>query len=59
MVFKVVSCPPGEKGDTATGGTKPAEIETGAKVAVPLFIKEGDKIRVNTDTGEYVERSND
>ncbi|MBD3327770.1 elongation factor P [Candidatus Peregrinibacteria bacterium] len=59
MAFKVVSCPPGEKGDTATGGTKPAEIETGAKVAVPLFIKEGDKIRVNTDTGEYVERANE
>lgn len=56
MDFKVIEAPPGEKGDTATGGTKLVTIETGAKVAAPLFIKEGDKIRVNTDTGEYVER---
>jgi len=58
MNFKVISSPPGEKGDTATGGTKQVEIESGVKVAVPLFIKEGDMIRVNTDTGEYVERVN-
>lgn len=56
MNFKVTQSPPGEKGDTATGGTKQVTIETGAKVAAPLFIKEGDTIRVNTDTGEYVER---
>jgi len=56
MDFKVTEAPPGEKGDTATGGTKLVTIETGAKVAAPLFIKEGDRIRVNTDTGEYVER---
>jgi len=56
MDFVVTEAPPGEKGDTATGGTKQVTIETGAKVAAPLFIKEGDKIRVNTDTGEYVER---
>lgn len=56
MDFKVIDSPPGEKGDTATGGTKLVTIETGAKVAAPLFIKEGDKIRVNTETGEYVER---
>lgn len=56
MEFKVTEAPPGEKGDTATGGTKLVTIETGATVAAPLFIKEGDKIRVNTDTGEYVER---
>ena len=56
MVFKVIETTPGEKGDTATGGTKPAIIETGAKVNVPLFIKEGDKIKVNTETGEYFER---
>lgn len=56
MEFKVTHAPPGDKGDTATGGTKQVTIETGAKVNVPLFIKEGDKIRVNTDTGEYVER---
>lgn len=56
MEFKVIDAPPGEKGDTATGGTKHVTIETGAKVAAPLFIKEGDVIRVNTSTGEYVER---
>lgn len=56
MDFAVTEAPPGEKGDTATGGTKQVTIETGAKVAAPLFIKEGDRIRVNTDTGEYVER---
>jgi elongation factor P len=56
MDFAVTDSPPGEKGDTATGGTKQVTIETGAKVAAPLFIKEGDRIRVNTETGEYVER---
>jgi len=56
MDFKIIDAPPGVKGDTATGGTKQATIETGAKVNVPLFIKEGDYVRVNTDTGEYVER---
>ena len=56
MEFKVIDSPPGDKGDTATGGSKQVTIETGAKVNAPLFIKEGDKIRVNTDTGEYVER---
>lgn len=56
MNFKVVEAPPGDKGDTATGGTKQVIIETGAKVNAPLFIKEGDVIRVNTETGEYVER---
>jgi elongation factor P len=47
---------PGIKGDTASGATKPATIETGAVVQVPLFVKEGEKIRVDTRTGEYVER---
>ncbi|MBU0667670.1 elongation factor P [Patescibacteria group bacterium] len=56
MEFKVIESPPGEKGDTATGGTKQVTIETGAKVAAPLFIKEGDIIRVNTETGAYTER---
>jgi elongation factor P len=50
---------PGIKGDTASGATKPATIETGAVVQVPLFIKEGEVIRVDTRTGEYVERVND
>ncbi|MEN8160264.1 MAG: elongation factor P [Myxococcota bacterium] len=47
---------PGIKGDTASGATKPATIETGAVVQVPLFVKEGEKIRVDTRTGDYVER---
>lgn len=47
---------PGFKGDTATGGTKPATLETGMVVQVPLFIEEGTKIRVNTDSGSYIER---
>ena len=48
---------PGFKGDTAQGGTKPAEVETGATVKVPLFINEGEKIRIDTRTGEYMERA--
>ncbi len=47
---------PGFKGDTATGGTKPATVETGLVVQVPLFVKTGDKIRVKTESGTYVER---
>jgi elongation factor P len=47
---------PGFKGDTATGGTKPATLETGKVVQVPLFVSTGDKIRVKTETGAYVER---
>lgn len=49
---------PGVKGDTASGATKPATVETGAVVNVPLFIKEGEMIRVDTRSGEYVERVN-
>lgn len=57
MEFKVTSTTEGVKGDTAQGRvTKPAVIETGATIAVPLFIKEGEMIRVNTESGEYVER---
>lgn len=47
---------PGVKGDTASGGTKPAVLETGATIQVPLFIREGEKIRIDTRTGEYAER---
>ncbi len=47
---------PGFKGDTATGGTKPATLETGLVVQVPLFVSTGDKLRVKTDTATYVER---
>ena len=52
----IVKTDPGVKGDTASGGTKPAELETGATIQVPLFIKEGEKIRIDTRTGEYAER---
>lgn len=48
---------PGFKGDTATNATKPAKLETGAEVKVPLFIEEGEKIRIDTRTGEYMERA--
>ncbi len=48
---------PGLKGDTATGGTKPATLETGFVVQVPLFVKEGERIRIDTRTGEYMERA--
>ena len=53
----VTETDPGFKGDTATNVTKPATLETGAEVKVPLFINEGDKIRIDTRTGEYLERS--
>lgn len=58
MEFKVVSAPPGVKGNSAGNVNKQVEIETGAKINVPMFINEGDTIRINTDTGEYVERAN-
>lgn len=51
--FKVVSTIPGLKGDTVTNATKPATLETGLEVSVPLFIKEGNVINVNTETGAY------
>ena len=54
----VTHCDPGLKGDTASNVTKPATLETGARVNVPLFIKEGETIRVDTRTGEYSERVN-
>lgn len=54
--LKVVRAEPGAKGNTVTGATKEVELETGYKVLVPLFIKEGDIISVNVESGEYVER---
>jgi elongation factor P len=56
IVMKVTYSEPGLKGDTATRTLKPATVETGATVMVPLFVNEGELIRVNTKTGEYVER---
>ena len=53
----IVETDPGVRGDTAQGGGKPAKLETGAVVRVPLFVEEGTKIRVDTRTGEYVSRA--
>ncbi len=56
MVLEVKETVPGVKGNTAQGGSKPATLETGLKLNVPLFITEGDKIKVDTRTDEYIER---
>jgi len=55
--LEVTETEPGFKGDTATGATKPATVETGATIKVPLFINKGDIIRIDTRTGEYLERA--
>ena len=55
--LKIVETDPGVRGDTATGGQKPAKLETGAVVRVPLFINAGEVIRVDTRTGEYISRA--
>lgn len=54
--LKITFCEPGVKGDTATGGSKPATLETGFIIQVPFFVNEGDVIRVDTRTGEYMSR---
>ncbi|HSQ75557.1 MAG TPA: elongation factor P, partial [Bacteroidota bacterium] len=54
--LKVVETVPGVRGDSANAGTKPAQVETGASVNVPLFINEGDLIKIDTRTGGYIER---
>ena len=59
VVLEVTETEPGFKGNTATGATKPATVETGYTLNVPLFINEGDKLRIDTRTGDYVERSKD
>ena len=55
--LEVAETEPGFKGDTATGTTKPAILETGFKINIPLFVNQGDRIRVDTRTGEYMERA--
>lgn len=55
--LKVTEAPPAIKGNTAQGGTKLVTLETGAKINVPLFINEGDIVKINTQTGEYAERT--
>lgn len=57
VALKVTETTPGTRGNTAQGGTKAATLETGIVIQVPLFINEGDMVRVNTETGEYVERA--
>ena len=54
--LEITDTEPGFKGDTATGASKPAVVETGATVYVPLFVEQGDKIQIDTRTGEYMER---
>lgn len=56
VVLQITYTEPGLKGDTATNATKPATVETGAEIRVPLFINEGEKIKINTKDGSYVER---
>ncbi len=58
VILEVTDTDPGVKGDTATGGTKPATVETGAQVMVPLFISIGEKIKVDTRDGSYLGREN-
>lgn len=57
VVLQITECEPGIKGDTATGATKPATLESGAIVNVPLFVNEGESIKIDTRTGQYVERA--
>jgi elongation factor P len=57
VILTVTNSDPGVKGDTATGATKPATLETGLTVNVPLFVNEGDRVKVDTRTGKYLERA--
>ena len=56
VIFEIKYTEPGVKGDTATNTLKPAKIETGAEIRVPLFINQGDKVKLDTKTGDYIER---
>ena len=58
-VLEITQTDPGVRGDTASGATKPATVETGAVIKVPLFVDEGEKVKVDTRTGEYVSRVKD
>ena len=59
VVLEITEADPGLKGDTASGATKPARVEKGAIVKVPLFVNQGERIRIDTRTGEYVARAKD
>ena len=56
VILEVIHTEPGVKGNTATNATKPAKLETGATVNVPLFINEGDKLKIDTEKSQYIER---
>jgi elongation factor P len=56
VILEVTHTEPGVKGNTATNATKPATVQTGALINVPLFINEGDKIKIDTEKGNYIER---
>ncbi|MBX4210797.1 elongation factor P, partial [Candidatus Parcubacteria bacterium] len=56
--LKIVEAAPAVRGDTVKGGTKQVKLETGATINAPMFIEEGEVIRINTETGDYVERVN-
>ena len=56
VILEVTSTEPGVKGNTATNATKPAILETGAKINVPLFINEGDRVKIDSEKGSYLER---
>jgi elongation factor P len=58
VVLPIVDCDPAVRGDTVSGATKPAQLSTGYVCHVPLFVNVGDKIRIDTRTGEYIERAN-
>ena len=55
--LEITDTEPGFKGDTATGATKPATVETGAQINVPLFVSTGDRVKIDTRTGEYLSRA--
>ena len=57
VIMKVTEAPPGYKGDTVSGATKPAVVESGINVNVPLFVNTGDKIKIDTRSGKYIERA--
>ena len=59
VILEITETDPGVRGDTASGGTKPATLETGAVVKVPLFVEQGEMIKVDTRTEEYVSRARD
>ena len=59
VILSITETDPGVRGDTASGATKPATVETGAVIKVPLFVDQGEMVRIDTRTGEYVSRAKD